>query len=398
MVKKTREQPKNNNSKGSSLEDYSQLIDVTNKDLRLRGHKASLEVRKERFFIRGTFPIGNGENKRSSIPTGIKASIKGVALAETRLLDLLTAVKNTGSIPDPLPWANKELSSTGYPKVKVRDAIAQLKQQFFSTRTPNEKSRQNTWNTMQYGLDKLDPGAYLTADYLLAQVIDKSINTKTGEPSANMKLKLKQYYKRLAKTVNLPDINKFDDIETPYEPEERIIPWEFEEGIIDFAEKIRNHPRYGWLTCCMIFYGCRPSESFFLTPNASGSATTYTIKQKKKLPKKRSAMMLPDEVQYIKKLNLLGINRPLTFKNASDFDPNASKTICDAWLKWIGKEIPGLELYDLRHFWARRSIRQNVPTGLAVKVMGTSTRIFEDTYLETMDEGDIEDYLKRRKV
>ena len=384
---------------GSSPENWSQLeslIEVTNKDLRARGHKASLVVHQDLISIRGTFPTEEGR-KRIRISTAVKATIKGVALAETRLIDLLAAVKNTGAIPNPLPWANKEISSTGYPKVKVRDAIAQLKKQFFSTKTPNEESRQNTWNTMNYGLKKLDPGAYVTVDYLLAQVIDKSINTKTGEPSANMKLKLKQYYKRLAKTVNLPDINKFDDIETPYEPEERIIPWQLEDGILEFAEQVRSHPRYGWLTCAMIFYGCRPSESFFLTPNASGSATTYTIKQKKKLPKKRNAMILPGEINYIKKLNLLDINRPLTFKNAADFSPNASKTICDSWLKWIVKEMPELELYDLRHFWARRSIRQNVPTGLAVKTMGTSYKIFENTYLKTMDEGDIEDYLRRNK-
>ena len=267
---------------GSSPEDWSlktkELIDVTNKDLRARGHKASLEIFRKNIYIRGTFP----ERGRIKINTSIPATVKGVSLAETRLIDLLTAVKNTGAIPDPLPWENKKISSTGYPKVKVRDAIAQLKKQFFSTKTPNEESRQNTWNTMNYGLQKLDPGAYVTTDYLLAQVVDKSFNTKTGEFSPNMKLKLKQYYKRLAKTVNLPDINKFDDIETPYEPEERVIPWELESGILEFAEQVRSHPRYGWLTCCMIFYGCRPSESFFLTPNASGSATTYTIKQKKK--------------------------------------------------------------------------------------------------------------------
>ena len=110
-------------------------------------------------------------------------------------------MKNTGSIPDPLPWENKKSDKEGYPKVKVRDAIAQLKQQFFSTKVPNEESRQNTWNTMNYGLKKLDPGAYVTVDYLLAQVADKSFNTKTGEPSANMKLKLKQYYKRLPKQL-----------------------------------------------------------------------------------------------------------------------------------------------------------------------------------------------------
>ena len=158
---------------GSSPEDWSlktkELIDVTNKDLRARGHKASLEIFRKNIYIRGTFP----ERGRIKINTSIPATVKGVSLAETRLIDLLTAVKNTGAIPNPLPWENKKISSTGYPKVKVRDAIAQLKQQFFSTKTPNEESRQNTWNTMNYGLKKLDPGAYITTDYLLAQVADK---------------------------------------------------------------------------------------------------------------------------------------------------------------------------------------------------------------------------------
>ena len=80
-------------------------------------------------------------NLTIGISTGIKASIKGVALAETRLLDLLTAVKNTGSIPDPLPWENKKSDKEGYPKVKVRDAIGLLKKEFFDVETSNSKSR-----------------------------------------------------------------------------------------------------------------------------------------------------------------------------------------------------------------------------------------------------------------
>ena len=79
------------NTDGSSLQNWSlkSLIDATNKDLRARGHKASLNVDRGRFYIRGTFP----ERGRIRIYTGVKESIKGVALAETRLLDLLTAVK-----------------------------------------------------------------------------------------------------------------------------------------------------------------------------------------------------------------------------------------------------------------------------------------------------------------
>ena len=102
------------NTDGSSSEDWSlrtkELIDITNKDLRGRGHKASLEVFRKNIYIRGTFP----ERGRIKLNSGVKATVKGVALAETRLLDLLTAVKNTGSIPTPLPWENKILTNFGY--------------------------------------------------------------------------------------------------------------------------------------------------------------------------------------------------------------------------------------------------------------------------------------------
>ena len=98
------------NTEGSSSEDWSlrtkELIDVTNKDLRARGHKASLEIFRKNIYIRGTFP----ERGRIKINTSIPASVKGVSLAETRLIDLLAAVKNTGAIPDPLPWENKQIS------------------------------------------------------------------------------------------------------------------------------------------------------------------------------------------------------------------------------------------------------------------------------------------------
>ena len=154
------------NMDGSSLQHWSlktrSLVDATNKDLRARGHKASLNIDRGRFYIRGTFP----ERGRIRIYTGVKESIKGVQLAETRLLDLLTAVKNTGSIPDPLPWENKKSDKEGYPKVKVRDAIGLLKKEIFDVENSYSKSRLNTWKKMEYGLNKLEPGAYVTTDYI----------------------------------------------------------------------------------------------------------------------------------------------------------------------------------------------------------------------------------------
>ena len=45
-----------------------ELIDITNKDLRFRGHKASLEIVKDTIVIRGTFPNGDATKyKRTDI-------------------------------------------------------------------------------------------------------------------------------------------------------------------------------------------------------------------------------------------------------------------------------------------------------------------------------------------
>ena len=377
------------NTDGSSLQNWSlktkELIDITNKDLRGRGHKASLEMFRGTIYIRGTFP----ERGRIKLDSGVKATVKGVALAETRLLDLLTAVKNTGSIPTPLPWENKILTKTGYPKVKVRDAIGLLKKEFFDVETSNSKSRLNTWTTMEYGLNKLDPGAYVTTDYLIAQIINKSKDPITGVTRANQKLKLKQYYKRLGKLIRLPDIDNIDKIEVVYEPKKRDIP---DHGdLLDCAVMLLPHPKYGWITAATIIYGCRPSEVFSLFPNNNGTAKVFTIKKKKGLSTIRTAMALPKD--YVDKLHLYEISRPIEFKYPKDFDPKTTKYLTDSWGSWLDKKYPGLNLYDLRHSWAKRSITASVPTGLAAKCLGHSVSIFEKTYLSTIDEKDVADYI-----
>ena len=67
-----------------------ELVEVTNRDLRYRGHKASLTILKDAIYIRGTFPSGDGTKARKRVPTGLKASVKSVSFAENRLLDLTT--------------------------------------------------------------------------------------------------------------------------------------------------------------------------------------------------------------------------------------------------------------------------------------------------------------------
>ena len=103
-------------------------------------------------------------------------------------------------------------------------------------------------------------------------------------------------------------------------------------------------------------------------------------------------MALPKD--FVDKLNLYEISRPIEFKHPKDFDPKVTKYLTDSWGSWLDNKYPGLNLYDLRHSWAKRSITASVPTGLAARCLGHSVSIFEKTYLSTIDEKDVADYIE----
>tara|TARA_Y100001968_G_C19077840_1_gene581553 strand:- start:27 stop:203 length:177 start_codon:yes stop_codon:yes gene_type:complete len=49
----------------------------------------------------------------------------------------------------------------------------------------------------------------------------------------------------------------------------------------------------------------------------------------------------------------------------------------------------------IQHFWAKRSIRLGVPSGLAAKALGHSVAVIEETYLSKMDETDIAAFISK---
>ena len=71
-----------------------EMISSINKDLRAKGHRATLEITNNQIRIRGTFPFQNGVKKRTYISTGLTADPKSPPLAEIRCIALLTAIKN----------------------------------------------------------------------------------------------------------------------------------------------------------------------------------------------------------------------------------------------------------------------------------------------------------------
>ena len=88
--------------------------------------------------------------------------------------------------------------------------------------------------------------------------------------------------------------------------------------------------------------------------------------------------------------------------NATDkpYDPIKAKEFTDSWGKKFARvlkelkdssttKFPKITLYDIRHSYARRLIKLNVPTATAAKSMGNGEGIFTDTYLKAMDKRDM---------
>lgn len=74
-----------------------------------------------------------------------------------------------------------------------------------------------------------------------------------------------------------------------------------------------------------------------------------------------------------------------------------AKRLTDHWAKWLKARAPGLRLYDLRHSWAIRSIRTNVPTGLAARCMGHDIAVHCSTYHHALQQSDVAAFMAARR-
>ena len=108
-------------------------------------------------------------------------------------------------------------------------------------------------------MNKLDSGAYITTNYLIAIVEKFAIARETGAERANLCLKMNQYFKRLRTLIELPDLAKIDQVKGEYKSKKRTIP--DQDDLLLLAVKLSNHKEYGWPNAAKIVFGCRPSEA-----------------------------------------------------------------------------------------------------------------------------------------
>ena len=191
--------------------------------------------------------------------------------------------------------------------------------------------------------------------------------------------------KRLAKVADLTGQEQLDALRTPYEPAPRELP--SDEELRVFLDAVRDHPRWGWATAALAVYGCRPAEVFSLCPAEDGTGRVLTVKRKGKQPIWRTALALPQA--WSSKFDLANIQRPWECGKPGSYDSLTAKKLVEQWGRWLRRNREDLQLYDLRHAWAVRSIRLNLNASLAAKCLGHSVSVHHETYHRWLEGADV---------
>ena len=105
-------------------------------------------------------------------------------------------------------------------------------------------------------------------------------------------------------------------------------------------------------------------------------------------------MALPTAL--VQGLDLQNVSRELNDDSPSQYDSLEAKRITEHWGKWLGRQQQDLQLYDLRHAWAVRSIRESVPMGLAARCMGHDIGVHTRTYHRWLTEAVVATFVASR--
>jgi len=357
-------------------------LDSATRALRERGAKGTLVEHKGSFCWRATVSDASGTRKQRRINLGVPAVPGQLLSAESRVIRLAEEIARSGILPDPLPWASEiTKSAESVPAVfTVQAAVDRLKVDFWQGKI-RTTAAERTWERVEAELKRLPAQATLSIELLVAVA-------STTKPGSRSRQEACKVFKRLAKVAGLTDLDQIDAIRTPYEPAERELPTDAQ--LVELLERVGSHPKYGWMTWALATYGCRPSEVFSLQPADDGTARVLSIKRKGKLPTWRTAMALPVVAAPGPRSVVWDVNAPAKYCSME------AKRITQTWGVWLKSNAPGLQLYDLRHCWAIRSIRQAVPTGLAAKCMGHDIAVHSRTYHRWLDQADVAAFIAAR--
>jgi integrase len=353
------------------------ILEETTAALRKRGIKGRLIAHNGGLYWRGTFTGSDGERKDRRVHLGLPAEDGQRIEAETRVVTLASVVARSGILPDLLPWSSESRKSSGSPlptAITVADAVTELEAAFWH-RKERTSAAVRTWERLKVETDRLPQNAVLTVK-LLASVAD---STPAG---SRTRLEACKVFKRLGRLVELEGVEQLDELRTKYRPQRRKLP--SDEEIAELLADLPINHHWSWPTWALATYGCRPAEVFSLKPDSDGTAQLLSVKQKNERPDERTALALKvGETEEPKDNRSWRVNSP------AEYDSLEAKRLTGAWGKWLVARSNGIQLYDLRHAWAIRSIHRGINPSLAAKTMGHSLEVHSRTYHRELSKRDV---------
>ena len=76
-------------------------------------------------------------------------------------------------------------------------------------------------------------------------------------------------------------------------------------------------------------------------------------------------------------------------RSPADYDSIEAERLVSNWGRSFTRVAGGMQLYDLRHAWAVRSIHKGLNASLAAKTLGHSLNIHHRTYHRWLEEADV---------
>ena len=397
-------------------------LELLNKQIKDEGKKFSLENHRGLFKIRGTFIFQNGIKKRSYINLDVPAEEINFREAKKRLDQIHYAIEDLGFVPDILPFQKVIEVSKQSKQITCKEAKDLFIKNWWAKRsdfewwvvydangkrdknlekerrgrvTIQEARDKNSWQGIAPYINKLDQIANAPLSVGALYQIAKEYKNPRGRKEIVMRF---QTIIKLCKKKGFDvggNADDLDELKMKYVPKTK--PNFQDDELIRYVMELREKlPKWKWCLGAMLVWGCRPSETFGLTPlvgDKIGLADVLGLKEEGEGLEERTALGCPKHL--IEEFNLLEIDRPFTYNNLDKpYDALTCKQLCNSWaedLREIIKKDNNFKkftLYAIRHAYARRLIKRKEPSATIAKSMGNDIRIFEETYLKAMDRED----------
>ena len=399
-----------------------EALEKLNNDLKEQGYKFACVVWRSNYQVRGTFILEDGSTKRKRINLDVPADITRLNEARKRITELQLALdQNKNVLPELLPWQKKFKIESSQIEVKEakklfiknwwqnresdfewwivedldgnRDKVAEKERR--ATATTQELIDRRSWEAIAPYLNRLDviENSPLTVGSLYA------IAEREYKPQTRGRKQVVQVFKKVLELCQKKydikgfkeDLNEIAANKYKAQKKQGIDDHTLLKSIMILRDKM---PQYAWCFGMMYCYGIRPSECFGAKVNTNLTCSVLGLKGENGL-EERTAFTLTKSM--IEVFDLYTIDRPWSY-NMSDqkYDPIKAKQWTDSWGKQLRRvlkkeEMDKFTLYEIRHAWAKRSIKSKIPSAAAALSMGHSLDVFSNTYLSSIKDRDIAD-------